>query len=254
MTQGQIYDLATPVLARLYRQLGHISYAKKLGQLLVRGPFQYLFGWLAIYIPRTYSRRDFLHPNAPLLSLIRDSSPARFTYNTTLQLFRNFIEFSFRPYVNFSEGRDLKDIALKMSTLNVEMAYLLLRCFSIGKEYIVIIPGLVLSLALLMSRPVEDGSIRSVEFPSDESSSQHGPTTFGSLDDLESFMSFLPSTKDIYNLFDSSVFIKGSGILQTKRNIKGKETFHLEDETDDELFDYTFLSDGAPDSTTPQQG
>ncbi|KAL3525064.1 hypothetical protein ACH5RR_013436 [Cinchona calisaya] len=67
MTQGQIYDLATPALAHLYRQLGNIS------------------------------------------NLIRDSLPSRFTYNTALELFTNSIEFSFRPYVNFSEGRDLKE-------------------------------------------------------------------------------------------------------------------------------------------------
>ncbi|KAL3509683.1 hypothetical protein ACH5RR_029084 [Cinchona calisaya] len=69
---------------------------------------------------------------------------------------------------------------------------------------------------------VKYGLIRSVEFPSNESCSQHGPTTFGSLDYLESFMSSLPSTKDIYNLFDNGVFFKGSGFLQIKRTKKAK--------------------------------
>ncbi|KAL3513849.1 hypothetical protein ACH5RR_026566 [Cinchona calisaya] len=69
----------------------------------------------------------------------------------------------------------------------------------------------------MRSSLVEDGLIHSVEFSANESSSQHGPTTFGSLDDIESFMSSLPSTKDIHNLFDNGVFVKGSGFLQTKR-------------------------------------
>ncbi|KAL3533383.1 hypothetical protein ACH5RR_006904 [Cinchona calisaya] len=152
----------------------------------------------------------------------------------------------------------------------------------------------------MRSSLVEDGLNRSVEFFADESSSQHGPTTFGSLDDLESLMSSLPSTKDICNYFDNGVFVKGNGFLQTKRtkkvkrlpscgirdkprpltplrdlsptnenlvrgkevvseNIdkissKGKKILHLEDETDDELFDYTSLNDGTPDSLTGQQG
>ncbi|KAL3516172.1 hypothetical protein ACH5RR_023074 [Cinchona calisaya] len=148
----------------------------------------------------------------------------------------------------------------------------------------------------MRSSSVED---HLVEFPTDESFSQHGPTTFSSLDDLESFMSYPPSTKDIYNLFDNGVFVKGSGSLQTKKtkevkrftscgihdeprpltllrdfsptnenlvrgkevvyesvdkiSSKGKEIFHLEDESDDELFDYTPLNNGTPDSVTAQQ-
>ncbi|KAL3498277.1 hypothetical protein ACH5RR_041009 [Cinchona calisaya] len=74
----------------------------------------------------------------------------------------------------------------------------------------------------IRSSLVEDGLIRSVEFFADESSAQHGPTTFGSLGDFESFMSSLPLTKDIYNLFDNGVFVKGSGFLQTKRTKKVK--------------------------------
>ncbi|KAL3537835.1 hypothetical protein ACH5RR_001201 [Cinchona calisaya] len=96
----------------------------------------------------------------------------------------------------------------------------------------------------MRSSLVEDRQIRSVEIPIDESSSQHGPTTFGSLDDLESFISSLPSTKDIYNLFDSGI---------DKISSKGKEIFHLEDETNDELFNYTPLNDGTPDSVTARQ-
>ncbi|KAL3519920.1 hypothetical protein ACH5RR_018069 [Cinchona calisaya] len=42
-------------------------------------------------------------------------------------------------------------------------------------------------------------------------------------DDLESFKSSLPSTKDIYNLFDNGVFVKGNSFLQTKRTKKVKK-------------------------------
>ncbi|KAL3523141.1 hypothetical protein ACH5RR_015975 [Cinchona calisaya] len=88
----------------------------------------------------------------------------------------------------------------------------------------------------MRSSLVEDGLIRSFEFHTDESSSQHGPTTFGFLDDLESFMSSVPSNKGIYNLF-----------------YRGKEICHLENETDDELFDYAPLNDSTPYSMTAQQ-
>ncbi|KAL3518956.1 hypothetical protein ACH5RR_021545 [Cinchona calisaya] len=97
MTRGQIYDLTTPILAHLYRQLGHISNAKKLGQLQVT------------------------------TSLLNPMSLAVLA-------------------VNF----DTDNIALNMLTLDVEMAYLLLRCFGIDEECIVIVPKHVLSLALLM--------------------------------------------------------------------------------------------------------
>ncbi|KAL3514712.1 hypothetical protein ACH5RR_027429 [Cinchona calisaya] len=118
---------------------------------------------------------------------------------------------------------DTDNIALRMLTLDVEMSYLLLR------------PDDFILCYLVERQPI---------FRTDVLSS----------DDLESFMSSLPSSKDIYNSFNNDVFVKGSGFLQMKRTKKGKEIFHLEDETNDELFDYTLLNDGTPDSVTTQQG
>ncbi|KAL3534707.1 hypothetical protein ACH5RR_003168 [Cinchona calisaya] len=75
----------------------------------------------------------------------------------------------------------------------------------------------------MLSSLVEDGFSRSVEFPSNESFSQHGPTSFSSLDDLESFMSLLPSIEAIHNLFNNGIFVKGSGFLQTKESKRRRD-------------------------------
>ncbi|KAL3522813.1 hypothetical protein ACH5RR_015647 [Cinchona calisaya] len=271
MTQGQIYDLATPLLAHLYRQLGHISNAKKLGQLLA--------GDNLIAKPYESSRfgRQFgygQHCPQNVNTRCRDG----LSLIALLQYWR-------RMHRHNTGARLITGIANGPGLVTLSYA----TCKTIDPRQS---EGMHLSL-------VEDRLICSVEFFVDESSAQHGPTIFGSLDDFESFMSSLPSTKDIYNLFDNGVFVEGSGFLQTKRTkkvkrfpscgirdeprasiplrdlfptnenlVRGKEVvsesvdkissndkefFHLEDETDDELFDYAPLNDGTPDSVTSQQ-
>ncbi|KAL3520011.1 hypothetical protein ACH5RR_018160 [Cinchona calisaya] len=399
------------------------------------------FLMLAIYIPRTYSCKDLSYPNAPLLSLIRDSPPTRFNYYTAPKLFRNSIKFSFahiagdnlkvEPYEPSHFGRQFgygqhcpKDVDTRcrdncdsvtifypqvskkvtnnptskktsakkhlLEPTENEVDDLFLSKFyehldrftkDLSVDYIrsdktidprqsegmrssLVEDGLIHSVEfptdksssqnspttfakkrlleptekevddLFLSKfyerldrftkdlsvdyiesgktidprqsegmhtsLVEDELIHSVEFPIDESSSQNGPTTFGSLDDLESYMSSLPSTKDIYNLFANGVFVKGSDFLWTKRtkkvkrfpscgirdeprpstllgdlsptnknlvrgkevvfesvdkiSSKDKEIFHLEDETNNELFDYTPLNARSLDSVSAQQG
>ncbi|KAL3502428.1 hypothetical protein ACH5RR_036877 [Cinchona calisaya] len=164
MTQGQIYDLATPILAHLYRQLWHISNAKKLGQLLVskkatNNPA----------LKKSLAKKCLLEPIENELDDLFLSKFYELLDRFTKDLFVDFIQSDKTIDPRQPEG--------------------------------------------MRSYLVKDGLIHSVELFADESSAQHGPTTFASLDDLESFMSSLPSTKDIYNLFDNGVFVKGSSFL-----------------------------------------
>ncbi|KAI8548161.1 hypothetical protein RHMOL_Rhmol07G0250800 [Rhododendron molle] len=56
MARGLLLSLAIPVLAYLYHCFNRVANSSIPGKKAIYGPFQYLFGWMSIYFPKTYSR------------------------------------------------------------------------------------------------------------------------------------------------------------------------------------------------------
>ncbi|KAF7151203.1 hypothetical protein RHSIM_Rhsim02G0113000 [Rhododendron simsii] len=55
MARGLLCSLAIPVLAYLYHCFNKVANSSIPGKKAVYGPFQYFFGWISIYFPKTYS-------------------------------------------------------------------------------------------------------------------------------------------------------------------------------------------------------
>ncbi|KAG5523835.1 hypothetical protein RHGRI_030732 [Rhododendron griersonianum] len=55
MARGLLLSLAIPVLTYLYHCFNRVANSSIPGKKAVYGPFQYLFGWMSIYFPKTYS-------------------------------------------------------------------------------------------------------------------------------------------------------------------------------------------------------
>ncbi|KAF7151091.1 hypothetical protein RHSIM_Rhsim02G0179900 [Rhododendron simsii] len=55
MARGLLCSLAIPILAYLYHCFNRVANSSIPGKKAVYGPFQYFFGWMSIYFPKTYS-------------------------------------------------------------------------------------------------------------------------------------------------------------------------------------------------------
>ena len=99
MARGTKFSLAVPLLAHLYDCLRKVSLSSAPGKDSIQGPFHYLFGWISLYFPKTYSREDprisFSHFQGnflPYLGQIGNQPPSVFL-STKAPFAENYFSF-----------------------------------------------------------------------------------------------------------------------------------------------------------------